>query len=67
MTEMAQIRGTIELLTKILKANGASKLKAESFRQAKFNGKEAVSFCVDEQFEFSTGSERLGDLNFASS
>ena len=39
---MAQIRGTIELLSRILRSNGASKIKAETFRQAKFNGKEAV-------------------------
>ena len=41
---MAQIRGTIELLAKILKENGESTVKAETFRLAKFNDKEAVSF-----------------------
>ena len=41
---MAQIRGTIELLSRITRENGASKVKAETFRQAKFNGKEAVRF-----------------------
>ena len=34
----------IELLSRIIKSNGASKVKAETFRQAKFNGREAVSF-----------------------
>lgn len=38
---MAQIRGTIELLTKILQENGESTVKAETFRLAKFNDKEA--------------------------
>lgn len=40
---MAQIRGTIELLTKILQENGESTVKAETFRLAKFNDKDAVS------------------------
>jgi hypothetical protein len=40
---MAQIRETIELLTKILFENGTLKIKAETFRAAKFNGFEAVS------------------------
>ena len=39
---MAQTRKTIELLTKILEENGTSKIKAEMFRLAKFNHKEAV-------------------------
>lgn len=40
---MAQIRQTIDLLSKILKENGACKVKAEIFRLAKFNEEEAVS------------------------
>lgn len=39
---MAQIRNTIELLSKILTENGTCKMKAESFRLAKFNQIEAV-------------------------
>lgn len=45
---MAQIRNTIELLTKILRENGTSKVKAETFRLAKFNEDDAVSVPVAE-------------------
>ena len=48
---MAQIRGTIELLSRILKCNGTSKIKAETFRQAKFNGKEAVGLFLGQKFD----------------
>ena len=41
---MSHVRGTIETLTKILKENGCSKIRAEIFRQAKFNQDEAVSY-----------------------
>jgi len=44
-TQMAQIRGTIELLTRILFDNGTQKVKAEIFRSAKFNGLDGVSNC----------------------
>ncbi|ELT99332.1 hypothetical protein CAPTEDRAFT_222625 [Capitella teleta] len=40
---MSQIRNTIELLTKILRENGTSKVKAETFRLAKFNDDNAVA------------------------
>ncbi|XP_023931041.1 uncharacterized protein C14orf80 homolog [Lingula anatina] len=40
---MAQIRDTIELLTKVLKDNGTHNLKAETFRLAKFDNDDAVS------------------------
>ena len=40
--DMAQTRNTIELLTKILEENGTSKIRAETFRLAKFNDKDAV-------------------------
>jgi hypothetical protein len=39
---MAQVRDTIELLVKVLNGNGVSKIKAESFRLAKFNNDTAV-------------------------
>ena len=39
----AQIRNTIELLTSILCENGTTKIRAETFRQAKFDQEEAVS------------------------
>jgi hypothetical protein len=39
---MAQIKQTVELLTKILKSNGFSKIKPECFRLAKFDKTEAV-------------------------
>lgn len=39
---MAQVRDTIELLVKILKGNGTSRIKAESFRLAKFNNDTAT-------------------------
>ena len=42
--KMAQIRSTIELLATILKENGATKVKAEIFRLAKFNDNSAVSY-----------------------
>lgn len=41
---MTQIKETIELLTKILRHNGTSKIKPEAFRQAKFDKNEAVSY-----------------------
>ena len=44
LIEMAQIRGTIDLFTKILRENGASRIKSEVFRQAKFNQEDAVCF-----------------------
>ena len=40
---MAQIKETVELLTKILRHNGMSKVKSEVFRQSKFDKNEAVS------------------------
>ena len=40
------MRETIDLLTKVLKGNGTSKIKAETFRLAKFDKPEAVSFTV---------------------
>jgi hypothetical protein len=43
---MAQIRQTIELLCKVLRDNGTSLLKAETFRLAKFNNDDAVSKLV---------------------
>ncbi|XP_060079230.1 tubulin epsilon and delta complex protein 1-like [Ylistrum balloti] len=39
---MSQVRETIELLTKLLRRNGTSKIKAEVFRLAKFNNDEAT-------------------------
>ncbi|XP_069116586.1 tubulin epsilon and delta complex protein 1-like [Argopecten irradians] len=39
---MSQVRETIELLTKLLRRNGTSKIKAEVFRLAKFNSDEAT-------------------------
>ncbi|XP_063430034.1 tubulin epsilon and delta complex protein 1-like [Mytilus trossulus] len=39
---MAQVRETIELLVKVLRGNGTSKIKAESFRLAKFNNDTAT-------------------------
>ncbi|XP_033734862.1 tubulin epsilon and delta complex protein 1-like [Pecten maximus] len=39
---MSQVRETIELLTKLLRRNGTSKVKAEVFRLAKFNSDEAA-------------------------
>ncbi|KAK3588755.1 hypothetical protein CHS0354_024237 [Potamilus streckersoni] len=39
---MAQVREVIELLTKILRENGTTKIKAEIFRLAKFDKDEAV-------------------------
>lgn len=41
---MAQIKQTVELLTKILRSNGFSKIKPECFRLAKFDKSEAVSY-----------------------
>ncbi len=41
---MAQIRQTIELLTKTLNENGTCKVRAEVFRAAKFDQDDAVSF-----------------------
>ena len=38
----AQIRSTIELLASILRENGTTKVRAETFRQAKFDQEEAV-------------------------
>ena len=43
---MAQIKETVELLTKILRHNGMSKVKSEVFRQSKFDKNEAVSRVV---------------------
>jgi len=40
---MAQIKQTVELLTKILRSNGLSKVKAEVFRKAKLDSDDAVS------------------------
>lgn len=40
---MAQIKETIELLARILRYNGMSKIKSEVFRQAKFDKPEVVS------------------------
>ena len=40
---MSQTRNTIELLCKILKENGTTKIKAEVFRLAKFNQDDVVS------------------------
>ncbi|KAJ8309115.1 hypothetical protein KUTeg_013989 [Tegillarca granosa] len=39
---MAQVKETIELLTKVLNRNGTSKIKAEIFRLAKFNDEDAT-------------------------
>ena len=39
---MAQIKATIELLLKILKENGTTKISAETLRQAKFNHNASV-------------------------
>lgn len=39
---MAHVRETIDLLTKVLRSNGTSKIKAEVFRLAKFDKNEAV-------------------------
>lgn len=47
---MAQVRETIELLVKILRGNGTSKIKAESFRLAKFNNDTAVSVTMQHFF-----------------
>ena len=46
---MANIRATLELLVRILKENGTFKIKAETFRQSKFNEDGAVSLikCFD--------------------
>lgn len=43
---MTQIRNTIDLLTKILQANGTTQLKAEIFRLAKFDRPEAVCIFI---------------------
>ncbi|XP_067947857.1 tubulin epsilon and delta complex protein 1-like [Watersipora subatra] len=40
---MAQIKETIELLTRVLRYNGMSKIKSEVFRQAKFDKPEATN------------------------
>ena len=42
--EMAQIKQTVELLTRILRCNGFSRIRSEIFRQAKFDQPEAVGF-----------------------
>lgn len=47
---MAQVRETIELLVKVLRGNGTSKIKAESFRLAKFNNDTAVSVTKQANF-----------------
>ena len=39
---MAQIKATIELLLRILRENGTTRVSAETFRQAKFDHKDAV-------------------------
>ena len=41
---MAQIKATIELLLRILRENGTTKVAAETFRQAKFDNGDAVWF-----------------------
>ena len=40
---MSQVKETIDLLTRVLRGNGTSKIKAEIFRLAKFDKDEAVS------------------------
>jgi len=59
---MAQVRETIELLTKLLRGNGTSKIKAEIFRLAKFNNDEAVSNFVIE----CTRSRNIAGRNYSS-
>lgn len=39
---MSQVKETIDLLTKVLRGNGTSKIKAETFRLAKFDKDEAA-------------------------
>lgn len=39
---MSQVKETIDLLTRVLRGNGTSKIKAETFRLAKFDKDEAV-------------------------
>ena len=43
LPEMSQVKETIDLLTRVLRGNGTSKIKAETFRLAKFDKDEAVS------------------------
>ena len=43
---MSQVRDVIELLTKVLKSNGTTKIKAEIFRLAKFDKDEAVRMSI---------------------
>ena len=49
---MSQVKETIDLLTRVLRGNGTSKIKAEIFRLAKFDKDEAVS-SVDLRNNFS--------------